>query len=355
VFLGTGCILLSNLIYIGNNYLVAWTGLAATEIALFRGVLQILVFGIILGRSWRKKEGNTDLKDHEEGPRWKRILLLTIYGFFVSTMSFSFLLAIPYMPIGDLIVLSFMSPVFSVFLDRIVLKRPLTFLAVFLCMIIIVGDVLVVKPPIIFGDVPSDKPADVSDQIFIYISLLLRKSEGGTAEHENLYFVGVALCVYTAFAASVTNVAAIKSKVLGVSSSFLMFVAGCSSLVLSLLSSTVLSNRLISSPLSLSLEAALMLPIISVLTILAYWTITKALSLTRNPTLISMLRSTEILISLVTEAIYWHQAPGVLPLFGSLLVSVCVLGMAGHDRINSVVAKQWRRKQSQISLISQHI
>ena len=70
------------------------------------------------------------------------------------------------------------------FLDQILLKCSLTFLAVFFCMIIIVGDVLVVKPPIIFGDVPSGKPVDVSEQIFIYISLLVRKSEGGTSEHD---------------------------------------------------------------------------------------------------------------------------------------------------------------------------
>ena len=299
--------------------------------------------------------GEEDLKDHEDAGRWKKLITLTTYAFFVSTMSFSFLLAIPYMPIGDLIVLSFMSPVFSVFLDRVVLKRPLTFLAVFLCMIIIVGDVLVVKPPIIFGDRPNDNVEDIPKQIFTYVSLLLTKGEDATSEHGNLYYLGVALCVYTAFAGSVTNVAAAKSQFFGVSSSFLMLISGSASLVLSLLSSTFLPNRLLTSPLSLPVEAAVMLPVIAVLTILAYWTITKALSITRNPTLIAMLRSTEILISLVTEALYWHQKPGVLPVFGSVLVSICVLAMAGHDKINAVVARQLKRKQSEISLISQQI
>ena len=156
-------------------------------------------------------------------------------------MSFSFLLAIPYMPIGDLIVLSFMSPVFSVFLDRIVLKRPLTFLAVFLCMIIIVGDVLVVKPPIIFGDGPNDNDKDIPKQIFTYFSLLLTKGEDAQSENGNLYYLGVGLCVYTAFASSVTNVAAAKSQFFGVSSSLLMLISGSASLVLSSLSSTFLT------------------------------------------------------------------------------------------------------------------
>ena len=297
--------------------------------------------------------GEEDLKDHKDAGRWKKLIILTTYALFVSTMSFSFLLAIPYMPIGDLIVLSFMSPVFSVFLDRVVLKRPLTFLAVFLCMIIIVGDVLVVKPPIIFGDGPNDK--DTPKQIFIYLSLLLTKGEDAPSEHGNIYYLGAALRVYTAFAGSVTNVAAAKSKFFGVSSSFLMLISGSASLVLSLLSSTFLPNRLLTSPLSLPVEAAVMLPVIAVLTILAYWTITKALSITRNPTLIAMLRSTEILISLVTEALYWHQKPGVLPVFGSVIVSICILAMAGHDKIHAVVSRQLKWKQSEISLISQQI
>ena len=298
--------------------------------------------------------GEEDLKDHEKAGRWKKILLLTAYGFFISTMSFSFLAAIPYMPIGDLIVLSFMSPVFSVFLDRILLKRPLTCLAVLLCMVIIVGDVLVVKPPIIFGEDKENNLADTSKKIILYLSLLLTKSEEANEgnEHGKHYYIGVALCLYTAFAGSIANVATTKCRMQGVSSSFLMLTAGASSFLLSLIASTMLSNRLITSPLSLSLEATVMLPVTSVLTILAYWSITKALSITQNPTLISMLRSTEILISLVTEAVYWHQKPGALPLFGSVLVSTCVLGMAGHDKIHGLVTKQFKRKQSQISLIS---
>ena len=52
---GTVLILISNLIYIGNNYLVAWTQLKAPEIALVRGGLQVVVFGFLI---WRTKETN---------------------------------------------------------------------------------------------------------------------------------------------------------------------------------------------------------------------------------------------------------------------------------------------------------
>ena len=52
---GSVLILISNLIYISNNYLVAWTQLTAPEIALVRGGLQVVVFGFPI---WRTKETN---------------------------------------------------------------------------------------------------------------------------------------------------------------------------------------------------------------------------------------------------------------------------------------------------------
>ena len=52
-----------------------------------------------------------------------------------------------------------------------------------------------------------------------------------------------------------------------------------------------------------------------------------------------MLRSTEILISLGTEAVWWQQPPGTLSLLGSLLVTACVLSMGVHDRIVDVAAR----------------
>jgi len=48
-------ILVSNLLIISNNYLVSWTGLLASEIALVRGGLQVLVFGSLVVKNWRKK------------------------------------------------------------------------------------------------------------------------------------------------------------------------------------------------------------------------------------------------------------------------------------------------------------
>ena len=57
VLQGSVLILISNLIYISNNYAVAWTELKATEIALVRGILQVIVFGVIV---WRERQGTAE-------------------------------------------------------------------------------------------------------------------------------------------------------------------------------------------------------------------------------------------------------------------------------------------------------
>ena len=49
---GVVLILISNIIYILNNYTVSWFRLHATEVALVRGVLQVMIFGLaILARN----------------------------------------------------------------------------------------------------------------------------------------------------------------------------------------------------------------------------------------------------------------------------------------------------------------
>ena len=54
-------ILFSNLLLIGNNYVVAWTKLTAPEIALVRGVFQVIIFGFLVCRDKEAKESGNIL------------------------------------------------------------------------------------------------------------------------------------------------------------------------------------------------------------------------------------------------------------------------------------------------------
>ena len=129
--LGILLVLFTNLIYIGSNYAVRWAGLGAGEVSLVRGGLQVLVFSILLIRNTGNK-AETDNKNNDKWCQLKKYLLVTVHGFLNAAMGFVMVMAVPLMPIGDLIVICFSSPVFSVILESLVLKRRMTILSVVL-------------------------------------------------------------------------------------------------------------------------------------------------------------------------------------------------------------------------------
>ena len=178
------------------------------------------------------------------------------------------------------------------------------------------GDILVVQPPFIFpaptnhtGTNRSGDPASAEEM-----------------KESSTYFLGVALCLLTAAAcalANVVNVSVMKNNA-RITTDHLMLTSGIFSILLSLLSTPFLPNRLITDITSLPLTSAASLAVSAVMTLLAYWFITLAVTRTKSPTLISMLRSTEIVLSLGTEALWWGEPPGWLSVSGSLLVtSIC--------------------------------
>ena len=128
-------VLLSNLSFICNNYIVKLASLSASEVSLVRGTLQVLVFSAIIlyksRQSSSRGETQTDYKS-----LGKKLGLITLHGFFTSTLSFNCVFAISLMPISDLIVLGFSSPVFSIFLESFFLKRNLTVLSLIIVVII---------------------------------------------------------------------------------------------------------------------------------------------------------------------------------------------------------------------------
>ena len=60
------------------------------------------------------------------------------------------------------------------------------------------------------------------------------------------------------------------------------------------------------------------------------------------------IRSTEVVMSLVTEAIYWSQAPDPVTALGCLLVTACVAAMAAHDNIVKKI-KNMLQKENEFS------
>ena len=119
-------ILVSNIIYILNNYTVSWFSLHATEVALVRGVMQVIVFGVVIMFGKRKQgklddtEGNNYIEMFPQNrvihsfngyiskyfkifPRditVRQWLQICLFGLLMSGAALTCLAAIPLMPIG---------------------------------------------------------------------------------------------------------------------------------------------------------------------------------------------------------------------------------------------------------------
>jgi len=337
-------------VYIGNNYFVKFSKLSATDVLLVRGIIQVAIFSaFIAGQQYcrsrkqagqdgdkqtsrlsKKLDGEEDERQHKsqshkqaaEGEDdTKRVythkvkVCLVVYSVLMASISFSCLLAISMMPIGDLIVISFASPAFSVFLSRWLLGTPLTLLSVALSFLILVGDTLVAQPPFLFG---------------------------GEQDKTSLYYIGVALCLYVAVSSSLADIASTYCSKAGVSTSMLMIGTGLASIIVSISGLAYSATSLWG--LVVVLQGSLAYLVGSgLMVMLAFWWVAAALALTRSPTLVAMLRSTEILLAMFTESAINTQLPDALSCSGSLLVLLCVLCMSCHDNVVQYF-KQRRRK-----------
>ena len=191
----------------------------------------------------------------------------------------------------------------------------------------VLGDILVVQPSFIFPK--TNTPNTTTPTITTNTS---SDDEGGvltpdTAEDLRAgsdYVLGVGLSLFTAAGVAVSNVLNVRITQSNerVTTAHLLLMSGVFSLLIALGSTVFLPNRLITDPQSLPLSSALALPVAAVMVLMAFWFITLAVSITYQPTLVSMLRSTEIILSLGTEFVWWGHLPHYLSVIGSLLVTL---------------------------------
>ena len=172
------------------------------------------------------------------------------------------------------------------------------------------------------------------------------ESEDDIERHSLGYLTGVLLCLYTATVVSLANILQVRlmSRPQGEEASWtshhLMIVSGQSppyvqcphvmtpgvwSVLLALLSLPLLPAPLLSSPHTLVSAPGLALLGSGLLTLTAVWLTVSAVSVLQRPTLVTMLRSTEICLSLVSESLYWGHAPHPASALGSLLVKIFLI------------------------------
>ena len=229
------------------------------------------------------------------------------------------------MPVGDMIIIIFSAPVFTVLMSRVILKRKITFLSFSICILIVVGDVLVVRPPFLFSDDYKERSSSNFDaSVFLH----------NVQSHGSKYFIGVGLVTLGAFTSGVAYSVSALFIQKGGTSNLLVLSNGLISFILSFAAMPVIENRIVVNPATLTLKSWLCIFSVVLLHTLSYFQTTKAIALTDRPTLITVFRSLEIPFSLITESIWWSHIPPTLSIVGALLILVCVTIMTYHDKIS---------------------
>ena len=128
------------------------------DIVLTKGVMQLLIFGLLVIRLKYKQKTQLNLSGETEDlevffiPKtfhnFLGCLAIAVVG---CSPGLTVLAAVIYAPVADVTAVTAATPITSYLLSVIVLKHKLSPLKILFCLLVIVGISLVVQPPVLFG------------------------------------------------------------------------------------------------------------------------------------------------------------------------------------------------------------
>lgn len=191
-----GCLMAftSGLTLTVNNFIVKATGTDFGEIMAVRGLMQIpIMLSIIACQGELKKI---------IAPNWYYQCLVILVGIFGAFTMVSTFACVKFMPVGDAMTLIFTNPLFTLIFAAIFLGHPLTAIKNLSALVLMVGIVLVTKPPFLF---PVEEP-DTNSTLWH----ALNWSNGGNSDSGDYYFVGAIIALSSAIFSASNNIVIAK-------------------------------------------------------------------------------------------------------------------------------------------------
>lgn len=319
--------LLSSLLFTTNGVILQKLKLNFSDVNLVRYSLQTVVMFLaikIKNKRMTKEDDGQDFSTNiwpakaDPGKNLNFLQsLLIMQGVFNGFIGIGEAIGMTYMPIGDASAIIFSSPLPSMLLSRVFLNERLGLYKITCGMVLYLGVVLVLQPPILFGK-PSSPEKDV-----------LEKSESLTSPENskinNLYYFGAVMGLVAAWARSVNFVSCkvlFKNKSTS-STDLIILYAGFGGFVVSFISSILDKNsQLLSSQITqISLITWVGMLATAVQCIIAVVSLNAALVVT-GPVLVSFVRVNDIILAYFIQIVFFHQVPVVIGLVGSC----CVVG-----------------------------
>jgi drug/metabolite transporter (DMT)-like permease len=297
---------ISGILFTGNNFFIQYFEVNGLEILLVRSVIQSIIMGVILTNITCFNEA-ADLTSN-----------VKIYSFLQAAIGglrlyFNFT-CLAYMPLGDALTIIFTEPMFTIILSLIFLKIKISIWKALLCLGLLAGMILSIQPPFLF---PVEPPNASSNSTLPDVN--------------NHYFKGAALAVGTALCGAICNIAI--TKCVHVHSTMLVFLTGLAGIGIAIVGCATQNEESIINKLeSLTLSNWAILVMISLIGILAYFTLTESLRFV-TPTTVSVLRALEIVLAYGCQVVFMGQIPNLTCILGATLVMISVIGIAIQEKL----------------------
>jgi len=311
--IGAGLALLANGLHLCSMYLVKTHPISPGDTLIFRAVLTVLIFGVWSGLDvYRSSRGYVHLSEVETGWKiWMAVIICNLGMAVVVLLSF---LALQMIPLSDFIVFSFTAPIFALITSYFIIRSRITVVSILFAFFIVMGAGMVAQPTFIFG---HENPV-----------------------YKNTYAAGATMGFLCAIGSGTARV--LQSYTKKVQTSHFMLVGGFTALLLGFASplfsvpnSILELDTLLENPDTAYGFASAATSLASALLLLI------AVKTTGNPVLISVVRSTEIVMGLLLDIAcpshagamdfasmtFWYKV------MGAVVVTASVIGITLSDKI----------------------
>lgn len=314
--------LMANGLHLCSMYLVKTHPVLPGDNFLFRGFLQTAFFGLwsVIHRFGKRKAP----EEEEQKIGFKLWFVATLTNLGMALVILICFIAIKLMPLSDFIVFAFTAPIFTLVTSAFVLRTRVTVLSVVLVFCIICGAGLVAQPTFIFGQVQSNGSAANNKG----------HKDNGT------YALGTILAFLVALGGGSLRVLQAYCK--RIPSPNFLFLGGVLSLLLGATTPACgIPNQLLSGDFRSVIESSgVTLFLISTTSLAGALLLLMAVKVT-DPVLISVVRSTEIVMGLLVDVIsnsvdygsdvitvfFWYKV------IGAVVVTASVMAIAVSDKI----------------------
>lgn len=355
--LGLGLAFISGMVFTANNCVIQTFDLDFAETLLVRSFIQILVVAPMLA-----VKGYHPWPSIGEHPNRTRALIV-FQGFLGGLMIICAFCSVLYLPLGDALTMIFSAPLSTMVIAAIFLKHSLRLYKITFGLLLLVGTIMVVRPPFIFdnGDDPDSQDQDGDDEIDFMVNnnnitlpnqtfdnpiLVQFYSEVYLGEdtqifivrdkNNSIYFIGVAIALSSALLQGFLNVSVNFCQ--KVPSLVLLFWAGIGGLVVSLLAFTFDERARILGPSIVDVPYTdwICFIFMAFSGMVAYFSLTKALQMI-DPTIAAFMRSLEIIFAYIMQAAITQQMPPLYSILGASLVMFSVSAIALQKHFMAVI------------------